>query len=116
MPIRMISRTFSPRLVRWRPAPQVGPVDQHRPDAPSMTTSTCSPTASTFCSASPMAAGVAIEVVAAVVRHRDRDDSGVDDSPCVIHTADALEHEGSGPLFTSPATWSHVAGGVFIHS
>jgi hypothetical protein len=63
-----------------------------------------------------MAAGVAIEVVAAVVRHRDRGDSGVDSSPCVIHSAAALEHEGSGPLFTSQATWSHVGGGVFIYS
>jgi hypothetical protein len=63
-----------------------------------------------------MAAGVAIEIVAAVVRHRERSDSGVDSSPCVIHSADTLEHEGSGPLFTSQATWCHVGGGVFIHS
>ena len=44
----------------------------------------------------------AVEVVAAVVRHRDRGDAGVDGALGVVDPHDALEHERPAPLLTQP--------------
>ena len=117
MPLRRMSSTFStPGLAVGGEAPEVGAADHHGPGAERerLDDVAAAPDAAVEQDLDLVADRVgdrrqradrrrrAVEVVAAVVGHRDRGDAGVDGAAGVVDAHDALEHERAVPLLAQP--------------
>ena len=82
---------------------------------PSITTSTWSPTVSAIVGQHADRGGRTVEVVATMVRHRDRRDAGIDRPLGIIDAITPLSMNGPPHCSRSQATSSQVGGGVCIH-